>query len=157
MPFLNTPTIRRVKAEVAAILHLPLVERLTHHNARRPLMAILLGVVMMLVGSIIVSIKEELHHYFGGHHIVFDTFGLFLHGIGAVPLLRYVEPVWMLVMGAAETAGGEAAVTAGAAIAGGGVVALLDREEAPKPKPTKTKKVGTPFRTAKRRKHGKRK
>lgn len=129
----DTPYMRQIKSALHEIAHLPLLARLSHHNARRPLMAIALGVVVMLSGCVVASAKEELCHDFGGHHILWDALGYFLHGAGAIPLLRYIEPLWLLLLGSPEAvvvgavgAAGEAAAVVGAAIATGGVVAAFD-------------------------------
>ena len=154
----DTPYMRSVKAAIAEIAHQPLIERLNHRNARRPLLVSLLGVVVMLCGCVVASSKEELHHTCGGHHILWDAAGYFLHGVGAIPLLRYFEPLWAILLGASEVAE-EAAVVAGAAMVAGGVAAALDathptaaaQKAAPKGQPS------PPFRQPKRRKNGRRK
>ncbi len=157
----DTPYMRKVKAAIGEIAHLPLVERLTHHNARRPLAASMLGVGVMLTGCVIASSKEELHHTCGGHHILWDAVGYFLHGAGAIPLLRYIEPLWALLLGSSEVVG-EAAVVAGAALVTGGVVAAMDATHdtntgTPARAGDRKGQPSPPFRQSKRRKNGRRK
>lgn len=33
---------------------------------------------------------------------VVDAMGYFLHGVGTLPAVRYIDPLWTLLMGAAE-------------------------------------------------------
>ena len=101
MRLFDSPTVRRVKADVQTILHLPLVERLLHSKARRPLGVLALGIVLMVLGSMIAAHRHELAEWIPIHHLLFDTGGYFLHAVGAVPALRYVEPVWAILAGAA--------------------------------------------------------
>lgn len=91
-----------VREGVKSILHLPLVERLTHHKARRPLAVVGMGIALMVTGSGIAAHRMELSELIPIHHLLFDTLGYFLHACGAVPALRYVEPVWSLLMGIEE-------------------------------------------------------
>lgn len=91
-----------VKREILDILHLPLIDRLMHIKSRRIVVAVLSGVLMMLVGSTIAKHAERIEYTFGIHELVAETFGFFLHGVGAVPIMRYLDPAWTLVMGTAE-------------------------------------------------------
>ena len=100
------------KDEFKAILHLPLVERLLHVMARRTLMAVSLGVILMAVGSTIAASAKDVEHYFGLNHIIVDVVGYFLHGAGALPAFRFIEPLWTLILGASEAAAEKAAEVA---------------------------------------------
>ncbi len=88
--------------EVRHIAHLPFVERITHAKARRSIMAVAVGVLLMLVGSAIASSAETLSRSADVPPIVVDTFGYFRHAIGAVPALRHIEPLCLVIVVAAE-------------------------------------------------------
>lgn len=92
----------RMLRDVASILHLPLLSRLFHRRSRRAVAGFGLGVTIMLTGSTIAaSVKhmEDLPHFV---HIVVDSCGYLLHGIGAIPICKHWEPVWALVFGATQ-------------------------------------------------------
>ncbi len=101
--------VPKSRADVLSILHLPLLERLTHHKARRPMVVVGIGTGMMVAGSVIAANREALAEMLPIHHLLFDTLGYFIHAAGALPALRYVEPLWLLLLGSAEDAAAEAA------------------------------------------------
>jgi hypothetical protein len=94
--------VRKAQEEVSKVLHLPLWSRLTHPASHRPFAVVALGVGIMLVGSFIAANKEWFVIHCGLHHLLFDTLGYFIHGVGSVPVLRYIEPVWSILAGAEE-------------------------------------------------------
>lgn len=99
MPFYGEKFVRK---ELATIAHLPLVQRLLHHKARRPVVAVGLGVVIMMTGSGAAMSAEFLSHWLFLPHIVIDTIGYGVHGVGLIPICKYAEPIWVLVMGETE-------------------------------------------------------
>lgn len=90
------------KRGVNEILHLPLWQRLLHRKARRTLAVVGAGMFLMVGGSAIASSRHELSELVPVHHLLFDTAGYFLHAFGAVPILRYIEPLWLLLGGVME-------------------------------------------------------
>lgn len=86
-------------AEVKSLLHLPLVERLLHAKARKHLFRFSLGAAVMSAGAFLASVKAGVSEVVGVHEFVVDAVGYFVHGAGMVPVLRYVEPVWLLMLG----------------------------------------------------------
>lgn len=101
MPFLGEKFVRK---ELNTILHLPLIQRLMHHKARRPVVAVVSGVFIMLTGSSIAMSAEAIGHLVLIPHVLVDTLGYSIHGIGLIPLCKYAEPIWFLVMGIEEGA-----------------------------------------------------
>lgn len=84
---------------VKSVLHLPLWRRIIHPKSRRTVGVMSTGIVIMLTGSFIASERDVIGHAVGVHHLFFDTLGYFLHAAGAIPALRYVEPLWLLLTG----------------------------------------------------------
>lgn len=91
-----------VRKDVATILHLGLWARLLHPKARRPVAGVVLGVLMMLAGSLTAHSAGLIEAGLGVHHLVVDTVGYFVHAVGAIPAIRYIDPFWTLVLGAAD-------------------------------------------------------
>ena len=81
------------------ILHLPLFTRLTHKVTRRHVIAWLLGIVLMLLGSLVASLS---HHTEVLPPVVLEAIGNFLHAVGALPIIRHIEPKWLVLAGSAE-------------------------------------------------------
>jgi hypothetical protein len=102
---LRTERVRKAIADAKSILHLPRLSRIVHHKARRPVAIVAIGVIVMLLGSMIAAHKDSLGHLIGVHHIIVDTIGYFIHAAGALPALRYIEPVWLVLFGVAEMEG----------------------------------------------------
>jgi hypothetical protein len=88
-----------VRQDIAGILHLSLIQRLTHAKSRRIMIATSSGIILMLGGTVMSQNADGIEHVAGIHGIFVDTAGYFIHGVGAVPLMRYFEPLWTLVMG----------------------------------------------------------
>lgn len=86
------------------ILKLPLADRLFHRLARRHVLAVLLGILTMLVGSAFSSLA---HHQALVPVAVWDATGYFIHGVGAVPILRHIEPFWIILVGMEKVEGDE--------------------------------------------------
>lgn len=99
MRLFSSERAKRVTGEIPHILHLPIIQRLLHHKARRPVGAVVLGVSAMMTGSLIATNAAWVTTLVPIHHIVVDTTGYFIHAVGAVPILRYIEPFWMLIVG----------------------------------------------------------
>lgn len=102
--FFRTPRILRAIADAKSLLHLHPLRRLLHRKAHRPVAVVGLGTVVMVTGSVIASAKDVLGHMIGVHHIVIDTVGYFIHAVGALPAIRYIEPMWLILFGSAEEA-----------------------------------------------------
>ncbi len=100
LKFLRCPQI--VKDEVQTILHLPLIERVLHPKSRRPIIALSIGISAMLAGSFLAQSAKPLNEACGAPHILVDTVGYFVHAVGAIPALRYFEPVWTILAGSVE-------------------------------------------------------
>ncbi len=90
---------KEIKSEIDCILHLPFIERITHKKARRVLIVMAVGAFLMLLGSLIANYRADISEIIPVHHIMIDTGGYFLHAIGALPILRYIEPFWTLLLG----------------------------------------------------------
>jgi len=92
---------RFVRHELDHILHLPVVARITHPSFRRPLVVMGAGVCLMLGGSTLsVSANFVCHHVVPVPHVVVDAVAYFTHGVGAIPFVRYLEPLVTVLMGA---------------------------------------------------------
>jgi hypothetical protein len=65
-----------------------------HVKMLRHMAAMSLGVSLMVAGS---GIAANAHSFPVIHHILVDTVGYFLHGIGCVPFVAHVEPLWKLI------------------------------------------------------------
>lgn len=92
---------RKPVREVEGILHLCFWHRVAHHKARRPFFAVAGGVVVMVAGSALAHHAEAVEAVVGVNHLLVDTCGYFVHAAGAVPALRFVEPLWAVLMGVA--------------------------------------------------------
>lgn len=70
--------------------HKPLKKR------SRRILALATGVGVMLVGSTLATVH---FHWFGWIPApLLDGFAYFLHGVGAIPFVRFIEPVWVFLM-----------------------------------------------------------
>ena len=72
----------------------PRFRRLFDRRARHILVAFLLGAAVMAIGSAIAGHPQ----WFNLPHLVVDVVGYFLHAVGAVPILRWIEPAWKVLM-----------------------------------------------------------
>lgn len=94
---------KKFREELNSILHLPFLERITHPKARRPIRAVALSVTIMVVSSMIAKNADWIaHNVIAVPHVAIDAFAYFCHGVGSLPCVRYLEPMWALVMGAEE-------------------------------------------------------
>jgi hypothetical protein len=80
---------------LSEVRRLPLHRRLASRHARRHLVGVCVGVGLMLVGSTMATVIEPLLP-----RLLWDAIAYFVHGVGAVPLMLHIEPVWLLVLGA---------------------------------------------------------
>lgn len=85
--------------EVIHIIHLPLVKRLCHAKARRTVKAIGIGGIVMISASLMASYG---HHQGYMPQPIWDAVAYFMHGVGGVPVVRYFEPAWALILGEIE-------------------------------------------------------
>lgn len=90
---------KKLKEEVDLILHLPFIERVLHPKGIRAIAAVFIGSAIMSGGAAMASHAHDIAHMLPVHYLFFDIFGLFLHGVGAVPALRYIEPFWNILFG----------------------------------------------------------
>jgi len=68
-----------------------------HHRMRRHAVGCGVGVVLMLTGSTIAAHAKEINSsIIIINHITVDAFGYFLHGIGCIPLISNIEPLYKL-------------------------------------------------------------
>lgn len=89
-----------VRKDVETILHLPLIERLTHRASKKAIMFFTFGVLIMMVG---VEISLHSKHYESEWiHRLGDMIGFLIHAIGAIPCIRYIEPIFIVLFGVAE-------------------------------------------------------
>lgn len=86
------------RKEWLEILHLPFWERICHVKAKRPRRAILLGFMVMGFGSTLGVYKD----LFPLPHVLMDLFAYGIHGIGTIPIIKYAEPLWSIIMGIEE-------------------------------------------------------
>lgn len=85
--------VRRV--DVPNIRSLPRFQRLLHPKVQRHLVAISLGTTLMLTGSFLATHGENAPHFLP--HVVWDALAYFIHGIGSLPILGHIEPMWKLL------------------------------------------------------------
>lgn len=100
--FFNTPRIIKTKKNIISILHLPLIERILHSHARRTIIVIIGGVALMVCGTLTCNYREQIGNYINIPHLFIETVGCFIHAVGAIPALRYFEPIWILFFGEIE-------------------------------------------------------
>lgn len=81
---------------LSGILHLPLVERLRHRASRRHIVGMGLAVVVMCSASTM-AVNGEVQHLLP--HFAWDACAYFLHGLGAVPIMKHAEPLWAIIIG----------------------------------------------------------
>lgn len=85
--------------DVRGLLHLPLVSRLLHHKARKVVSRFVVGVVVMLSGAFVAHEKHAIAEMVHIHELFVDTLGYAVHGTGLIPILRYIEPIFVLMFG----------------------------------------------------------
>lgn len=98
-------TVNVVRDLSGHVLHLPFIERVTHHKSRKPLLATGIGFVVMAVGSSVACEATLLSHATHIPHFIIDMGAYLVHGIGAIPIAKYCEPVWLILMGSVEAEG----------------------------------------------------
>lgn len=90
-----------LRDELALVLKgLGLLSRLCHHRARKPVIAAMIGVLVMLLGGVIAHEKHVVAAWIGLHTVVVDTVGAAVHGIGLIPFVKFAEPLWIVLLGA---------------------------------------------------------
>ncbi len=79
---------------VLAMLHdLTMWKRIFSRKGRRHVLCMIAGGVVMLAASTMATT----HQNFVPHN-VWDAVAYFTHGIGAIPILTHIEPLWMLIV-----------------------------------------------------------
>lgn len=81
----------RLRNELGTILHLSLLQRLLHIRARVPLLGFAAGMIIMTIGMAMLQVKPK---YLP--ESVWASFGGLIHTFGAIPFVKYVEPVWAI-------------------------------------------------------------
>lgn len=104
-----------IRKELDLILHLPLVERVLHPKFRRPLLGIVGGIVLMCCASLLSVSADAVCHsccvwfyvpllcwewQMHPPHFLVDALAYFCHGVGALPIIRYLEPAYAIFIGA---------------------------------------------------------
>jgi hypothetical protein len=84
--------------ELAELRKLNLLRRLTTHHGVRHTTGVLLGTVIVTVGSMIAHQADYLHATVGGPGFAWDAFGYSVHGFGLVPILKHLEAFWDIIM-----------------------------------------------------------
>lgn len=96
---LRAPKLAHLRMTAVEISHLPLVEKVFHPKSRRPLYASCAGVCIMLTASTVACEAEHISHLLSVNHILLDAAAYFFHGVGSVPLIRYFEFWWRIILG----------------------------------------------------------
>lgn len=81
--------------ELAELRKLNFVRRLVSHRGLRHTAGVLLGSVIILIGTALAKNGAEV---FGGNHTVWDAFGYSVHGFGLVPILKHIEAFWDVLL-----------------------------------------------------------
>lgn len=79
------------------VIKLPWRHRLLHPKTVRHATGVSVGVGLMLAGSW--SAKHGVE-FVPLNHLVVDTFGYLVHGIGLMPIASHLEPLWAILKGA---------------------------------------------------------
>ena len=79
------------------LFHLHPVRRLFHRKTRRHLIGFMAGACIMTTGSLVARYGAAM----GGLHteIGADVLGYLIHGVGTIPFLRHIEPLWTVLTG----------------------------------------------------------
>jgi hypothetical protein len=91
--------VKLVKKEISMISHLPIIKRVCHPHSRKPMAALGVSAMIMVAASTLSVEASHLSHWLSLPHNIIDAFAYLCHGIGAVPICKYAEPLWMIVMG----------------------------------------------------------
>lgn len=78
------------------ILKLSRWERITHHKSRKHLLAGLMGLALMIFGSFMAGLTPTIEAV---PHPLWDSVAYFIHGVGCIPILRHIEPLWLIIVG----------------------------------------------------------
>lgn len=86
--------------DVQLIRHLPLLERLQQRASRQAIYFFLVGIMIMLFGVEIALWSKDFESHWA--HRIGDMVGYLIHAIGAIPCIRHVEPLFLVLFGANE-------------------------------------------------------
>jgi len=89
-----------LKRDIQAIIHLPFFERLEQRASRQAIYFFLVGIMIMLFGVEIALWSKECESHWA--HRIGDMVGYLIHAIGAIPCIRHVEPLFLVLFGADE-------------------------------------------------------
>lgn len=95
----RAPRQADLRAAAAHLSHLPVMERIFHPKSRRPLYASCAGVCIMLTASATACEAEHISHALHMNHVLIDAAAYFFHGVGSIPLIRYFEFFWRVILG----------------------------------------------------------
>jgi hypothetical protein len=76
------------------MMHLPRLHRPFSKRGRKHTIACSLGCMVMLAGSGL----SVLHLDVVLPHVVWDMLAYFIHGCGAIPIVKHIEPLWMMLV-----------------------------------------------------------
>jgi hypothetical protein len=76
---------------------MPRVRRLLHPKTRRHLLGVSLGGTLMLTGSYLATHAHGVSEVVPLPHVLIDTIAYFIHGVGSVPLIQHIEPLWAIL------------------------------------------------------------
>lgn len=88
--------MRHRHPHIAELLKLPRRHRLLHPHARRHIIGITTGIVVM-VGGVGVSHGIVITEFIHIPHLILEVCGGLVHAAGAIPVLWHVEPVWRII------------------------------------------------------------
>ena len=80
--------------------HLSLRKRLhldsqAHRHFHRHVFGVLLGIGVMLLGS---HMAAGMQHPHAIPVAIWDALAYFLHGIGTLPIMKHIEPLWLFLI-----------------------------------------------------------
>lgn len=78
------------RALVRELRKLPLWQRIFHPKTKKHIVSLMLGVALMASGSAI-SLN---HDIIPTPQICCDVVGYLIHGVGCVPFIHHIEPLW---------------------------------------------------------------
>lgn len=88
--------------EIEKILHLPLIERITHLKVKRLIRAVGVSGLIAIGGGAILGNAEVISHAVGVSEVITHTFGGTVHAVGIIPLIHFVEPLILAIAGTVE-------------------------------------------------------
>lgn len=86
--------------EARLVARLPLVRRVTHPRVLRHGAAGGLGLALMFAGSTMATHADEVLRVVHVPHVAWDALAYFLHGLGAIPFVHHVEPLYRMLAAA---------------------------------------------------------